>query len=80
MQNAVIMCTVFILLQYFCTRIAHLIEILENRLFGYYAGIMLNALLTYYARNYAGIIGASLSMCVLCCVVCVVCSVVVCCM
>jgi len=30
MQNAVIMCTVFILLQYFGSRIAHLTNILEN--------------------------------------------------
>jgi len=31
MQNAVIMYTVFILLQYFRARIVHLINILENR-------------------------------------------------
>jgi len=49
------MCTVFILLQYFGAHIAHLIKIRKS---SYYAGIML--LLTYYARNYAGIIGASL--------------------
>ena len=28
----------------------------------YYAGIMLNAFATYYAHNYAGIIGSSLPM------------------
>jgi len=58
MQNAVIMCTVFILLQYFGTRIAHLINILENRPIMLVLCLIL--LLTYYARNYAGIIGASL--------------------
>ena len=29
----------------------------------YYAGIMLNAFGTYYAHNYAGIIGSSLQVC-----------------
>jgi len=31
MQNALIMCTIFILLQYFGGRIAYLIKILKNR-------------------------------------------------
>jgi len=52
------MCTVFILLQYIGARIAHLINTLQNRPIMLASCLML--LLTYYARNYAGIIGASL--------------------
>ena len=35
-------------------------EIVQYTIFTYYAGIMLDAFSTYYAQNYAGIIGAGL--------------------
>ena len=38
--------------------INHLLKFFKN--ISYYAGIMLNALVIYYAQNYAGIIGWSL--------------------
>ena len=37
----------------------------------YYAGIMLNSFATYYAHNYAGIIGSSLVCVCVCVCVCV---------
>ena len=52
-MNAVIMCNVSIFFTFLAHTLQILIKILENL-------IAMPALLTYYARNYAGIIGPSL--------------------
>jgi len=62
------MCTVFIFSHFFGARIAQLVLKIVKSL--YYAGIMVDAFayITYYCRNYASIVGASLLIVLVACV------------